>query len=557
MPAVKLNYPVSLDYPMTWIRLLLLAFLLAGMVRAEQVEQHDSKPAHVGKGAHFQASDRCIACHNGVTTAGGQDISIAGSWRATMMANSARDPYWQAGVRRETLDHPMAKAAIENECSTCHMPMDHYESKLKGQMSEVFSHLPLNLSKPEDRLAADGVSCSLCHQITSEKLGTKESLVGKFVVDATHAEGDRTVFGPYDIDAGRASVMRSSSGFRPTKGDHIRQSELCATCHTLYTQALGPKGEVIGELPEQVPYQEWLHSEYRGKQSCASCHMPVVAGEAPITGVLSKEHPGVSQHVFVGGNFLMQRILNRYRNDLGVEALPEELDAAANRTVEHLQLEAARVSISGAEVRDGRLLAEVVVQNLGGHKLPTAYPSRRVWLHVTVKDSNGGVVFESGALTPEGAIRGNDNDEDARKFEPHYREITSGGQVQIYESIMVDTSGVVTTGLLSAVRFAKDNRLLPRGFDKATADAEVAVHGDASDDNDFAGGEDRVRYSVALGKAQGPLKIDAELWYQPISYRWASNLRPYEAMETQRFTRYYDSMAASSAVILGKASLTH
>jgi hypothetical protein len=167
------------------------------------------------------------------------------------------------------------------------------------------------------------------------------------------------------------------------------------------------------------------------------------------------------------------------------------------------------------------------------------------------------VVFESGALTPEGAIRGNDNDEDARKYEPHYKEITSSGQVQIYESIMVDTSGVVTTGLLSAVRFAKDNRLLPRGFDKATADAEVAVHGDASDDNDFAGGEDRVRYSVAMGKAQGPLTIDAELWYQPISYRWASNLRPYEAMETQRFTRYYDSMAASSAVMLGKASLTH
>ena len=41
----------------------------------------------------FQTSDRCFACHNGLSTAGGEDISIGLSWRPTMMANSARDPY--------------------------------------------------------------------------------------------------------------------------------------------------------------------------------------------------------------------------------------------------------------------------------------------------------------------------------------------------------------------------------------------------------------------------------------------------------------------------------
>ena len=50
----------------------------------------------------FQTSDRCFACHNGLSTSAGEDISIGFSWRPTMMANSARDPYWQAGVRRET-----------------------------------------------------------------------------------------------------------------------------------------------------------------------------------------------------------------------------------------------------------------------------------------------------------------------------------------------------------------------------------------------------------------------------------------------------------------------
>src|SRR5215468_4737173 len=70
----------------------------------------------------FQTSDRCFACHNGLSTAAGEDISIGFGWRPSMMANSARDPYWHAGVRREVIDHAESKSAIEDECSKCHMP---------------------------------------------------------------------------------------------------------------------------------------------------------------------------------------------------------------------------------------------------------------------------------------------------------------------------------------------------------------------------------------------------------------------------------------------------
>src|SRR6185295_790612 len=131
----------------------------------------------------FQTSDRCFACHNGLSTSGGEDISIGLSWRPTMMANSARDPYWQAGVRRETIDHAESKAAIEDECAICHMPMARYQSKFEGQVAEVFSHLNFGSDDRMDRLAQDGVSCSLCHQITKDKLGTRESLTGGFVID--------------------------------------------------------------------------------------------------------------------------------------------------------------------------------------------------------------------------------------------------------------------------------------------------------------------------------------------------------------------------------------
>src|SRR5213594_2582606 len=91
----------------------------------------------------FQTSDRCFACHNGLSTSAGEDISIGFSWRPTMMANAARDPYWQAGVRRETMDHRESKAAIEDECSKCHMPMARYQSKFEGKEGEVFSRLRL------------------------------------------------------------------------------------------------------------------------------------------------------------------------------------------------------------------------------------------------------------------------------------------------------------------------------------------------------------------------------------------------------------------------------
>src|SRR5215813_8223455 len=139
----------------------------------------------------FQASDRCFACHNGLSTSGGEDISIGLSWRPTMMANSARDPYWQAGVRRETLDHPESKAAIEDECAICHMPMARFQSRYEGKDAEVFSHLAFGSDDRMDRYAQDGVSCSMCHQITADKLGTRESWVGGFVVDTTKSKDER------------------------------------------------------------------------------------------------------------------------------------------------------------------------------------------------------------------------------------------------------------------------------------------------------------------------------------------------------------------------------
>jgi hypothetical protein len=512
-------------------------------------------PKAGGRGKHdeiFQTSDRCIACHVGLITPSGQDVSIGTDWRSSMMANSSRDPYWQASVRRETIDHAESKRLIEDECSVCHMPIVRYLAKQKGQEGEIFSHLPID--SEDDKQAADGVSCSVCHQISKENLGQRESFNGGFQIAKPDSMGVRTEYGPFDIEKGQTRIMQTSTkGFQPNNQKHIQQSEVCATCHTLYTKALGAGGKEVGSLPEQVPYQEWLHSDYRDKQSCQFCHMPAVQEPVRITRVLGVPRDGLAQHVFVAGNFFMQRMLNRYRNELNVVAQPDALAASADLTVRFLQAKSAKLSIGPLEMRGGRLEADVTVENLGGHKLPTAYPSRRAWLHVTVRDAQNRVLFESGALHPDGSIEGNDNDADPKRFEPHYTEIRSADQVQIYEPILKDQNGNVTTSLLSAVGYAKDNRLLPHGFDKTTAEPDIAVYGGAAQDPAFSDAGHRVRYSVATGNAQGPFHVEAELMYEPIGFRWANNLKAYDAAEPKRFTGYYDAMASGAATVLVKA----
>jgi hypothetical protein len=509
----------------------------------------------------FAPSSQCVACHNGITTPSGEDVSIGFAWRASIMANAARDPYWHAAVRRETLDRPDESAAIQDECAACHMPMARFQDHAAGGKAEIFARLPRG-ARPGvadgDPLSMDGVSCSLCHQLQNGGPALEHD--GEFKIDASRPWGARVVFGPYDIPQARAQVMHSATGFVPARAANIERAELCSTCHTLYTtndagtNARGEKQTV--RFPEQVPYLEWRASDYAREKTCQGCHMPVVPEKVPAASVLGEPRDAFGRHGFQGANFFMLGMLDRYRTDLAVEASPQELMLSRQRTLELLRTGAAALSIARAELRDGRLEAEVVVTNTTGHKLPSAYPSRRAWLRFVVSDAGGRTLWASGALRPDGSIEGNDNDRDPLSFEPHHQIIDSAEQVQIYEPILVDVRGQVTTGLLSAVRYGKDNRLLPRGFDKAAAEPDVAVHGEAKDDPDFQGGGDRVVYRVPVpDDAAGPLRVQVELLYQPIGFRWAHNLERYRAAaEPARFLGYYEAMAAGSATTLAATS---
>ena len=503
--------------------------------------------------ATFTGSAQCIACHSNLVDADGENVSIGHAWRSTMMAHSARDPYWQASVRREMLDHPTLHRDIEDTCSTCHMPMARALAAARGEPGRVFAHLDGEFGQ-ESVLALDGVSCTVCHRMDSANFGEESSFDGGFLIAAGMSAGTAPpVYGPFDVDDGRRRIMSSASGFTPEAGVHIQQSELCATCHTLFTR---PAGAAPGErFPEQVPYLEWRHSGYAGERSCQDCHMPEAAA-APISSVLGEPRDGLSRHAFRGGNAFMLRLLDRYRGELGITTPAAELQRSAAVTEAHLRNDTARLRMTLAADGNGNLVVDVEVHNLAGHKLPTAYPSRRAWLHLAVRGADGRVLFESGALRANGAIAGNDNDADPLSYEPHYTEISRPGQVQIYEPVLADRSGSVTTGLLNAVRYLKDNRLLPSGFNKASVGAAIRVRGAAGGDPDFTAGSDRVRYRINLDDGAGEVRVSARLLFQSIGFRWAENLSGYDSVETDRFVGYYRANSNVSAVELAATGIT-
>ena len=105
---------------------------------------------------------------------------------------------------------------------------------------------------------------------------------------------------------------------------------------------------------------------------------------------------------------------------------------------------------------------------------------------------------------------------------------------------MGNTDGEVTTTLLRAAEYFKDNRILPSGFLLDGVAPDIAPYGEVKIDEDFVEGSDRVQYVVDVSGHQGPFSITVELLYQSIGFRWAENLRHHSTAESIAFFGYYD-----------------
>ena len=211
-----------------------------------------------------------------------EDVSIGASWRASMMANSSRDPYWQAGVRtRSARSSRGAQRDSGRVRDVPHADVSH-RSAHHGDEGSVFAHLACHCGKRIDPIGSRMTAWRARSAIRSP---TRISARRPASPAAMSSDADRSAcleradadLRPVQDRARNHHDHALGDGIPADRSAHVRQSELCATCHTLVTKARGPNGEVIGELPEQMPFLEWKHSAFAGEQrSCQSCHMPVV-----------------------------------------------------------------------------------------------------------------------------------------------------------------------------------------------------------------------------------------------------------------------------------------
>jgi hypothetical protein len=491
-----------------------------------------------------------------------REIAPFDLWRSSAMANSARDPYWRAVVSVEVAATPSKKAEIEQICTRCHAPM-------AGAVPESPKGEVLHYLKQRDQqatLGIDGVSCTVCHQIADEGLGTEASYTGHFKI---HHE--RVAFGPYGDP--HAMPMRQHAGFLPAHGEHIAKSATCGTCHTLITETLNADGTPTGhQLHEQSAYLEWRNSVYNDEQdnpgeqarSCQACHVPTtdVDGQ-PIKTRIARDPGGqdfspvkprspYGRHTFVGGNTLLAQLLRDNPVELEVFASEDAFNATIEATRSLLKNQTATITIGEVQRSEQSLVVPVRIQNRAGHKLPTGFPSRRVWVRLVVQDADGQVVFASGQYDETGRIIGADgqvldSERPAGPVQPHYARITKSSEVQIYESVMADKSDQVTFTLLRGARYWKDNRLLPLGWrhdhPDASATAPVGVR-----EGDFKDGEDRITYEVPVDSV-GPFTIQASLLFQSIGVRHVSEVFQFDTAEVNAFRRMYDAADRTPEVL--------
>lgn len=404
-------------------------------------------------------------------------------------------------------------------------------------------------------LARDGISCTVCHHMTGDDVGEEASYTGNFSTGPPDE-----VYGPYLDDTIVPKPMEHGLDITPLfrsnfVGRDAFSSELCANCHNILLPKITNDGTIVGAGYEQTTHLEWTNSDFNpvGNNflSCADCHMPqhfkdedlsfkianIQSSDfAPTTNRLPDEDVTLTQrdeygrHSLHGLNIFLNQIFQQFPVMLGYRQIDymtgtsvvPSLVTGEKSMIDMAQRETAKVEIQNLEITpEGEVRAVVKVINLVGHYLPSGVSFRRVFIEFLVRDVDGNVLWASGRTNELGAILKGTTNEVLRSeepikysdnpFQPHYQTITQDDQVQIYQELIEDSDGNLTTSFLRRIEEVKDNRLRPKGydpeffatlFDSPFINALAETHGQAAFDEYYTNpeltGADVIEYLVSL-----------------------------------------------------------
>ena len=434
-------------------------------------------------------------------------------------------------------------------------------------------------------LARDGISCTVCHRMSDATFGEEAGYTGNFLTGPAD-----TIFGPYEDDTIVRKPMEHALGITPKHGPQLRDSQLCGSCHNILLPVFDNQGDplVVGIIDgqklthsyEQSTYFEWQNSVFAqvGKpefRSCQDCHMPTHLHDQPLTNIEianieSSEyaptthrlpdaeieltrHDRFARHSLHGLNLFLNQMFQQFPLLLGVRQIDymgsilpgttPALVTGANSIVELAREQTATIELSALTIAPerGEVEAEVTVENLVGHFLPSGVGFRRVFIELVVEGQDGALLWASGRTNALGVIVEGTGDAvlpteygrpDSTDFQPHYQLIEREDQVQIYQELVEDSDGVLTTSFLRRAVPVKDNRLRPKGFDIAVFErdpspfvrllAEELRHLPSFADPDYSdparAGRDVLRYRFVLAPAQAQqiTRVTVRLYSQSI-----------------------------------------
>jgi mono/diheme cytochrome c family protein len=534
----------------------------------------------------------------------GVNVSEYGEWRWSPMALAGRDPVFYAQFESEmayldSIADPHARSALRSQvagiCSTCHTVMakrqlaaDHPKLTFTPEM--VFDAEPSHWNYHYGGLARDGISCAVCHHVEQTRTPAGQSALAYFLNHKINGAFDLTppvkLYGPFKDSAIVTHAMNEALGVKPRYSAYTTSSRLCASCHTINLPIVDavPVAAVPKEHSvEQATYLEWLNSRYQneygalpGAKSCQDCHMPAgirddaqglalthIATKIALiqdnsypktTNAASKtdlnvrvRQSGFRRHELLGLNAFLLTLFKQYPDVLGVRlndymtGFSGDLDRAIAHVVQQARTATATVKIR-THLSGRKLIADVEVINLTGHRFPSGVGFRRAFLDFEVRDasnSRAAPIFVSGRADARGRILGPNGvlpseffaagPDGRQQFQDHFDEahpITRPDQVQIFEELTRDHSGRFTTSFIRRDEEVKDNRLLPQGWTRNGPTPDLPAYflhatypvGRAATDPRYLDGRGHaiVRYVVALPASVDPkhVRVDATLYYQ-------------------------------------------